>query len=115
MNEISKSFSFEIDGRKFETITVSLENALSVYIYEEIPRLGVFGISVPSTSIMPASTLFVTGTKDEHFVRIIGERLATKVQRLVLISFSLKDSSNELLLKIVNKIENELIIEEEKE
>jgi len=115
MNEISKSFSFEIDGRKFETITVSLENALSVYIYEEIPRLGVFGISVPSTSIMPASTLFVTGTKDEHFVRIIGERLATKVQRLVLISFSLKDASNELLLKIVNKIENELIIEEEKE
>ena len=90
MSEISKSISFEIDERKFETIIISLENAISVYIYEETPRLGVFGISVPSTTVMPASTLFVTGTKDEHLVRIIGERLATKVQKLVLISFNLK-------------------------
>ena len=115
MSEISKSINFEIDERRFETIIVSLENATSLYIYEETPRLGVFGISVPGTSVMPASTLFVTGTKDEHFVRMIGERLATRLQKLVLISFILEDTSNELLLKIINRLENELIMGKEKE
>ncbi len=112
MSEFSKSISFEIDERKFETIIVTLDNAISIYIYEETPSLGVFGISVPSTSVMPASTLFVTGTKDELFVRMMGERLATRLQKLVLISFNLEDTSNELLLKIIDRIEHELTVEE---
>ena len=114
MSKISKSINFEINKRKFETVIVTLENAVSVYIYEEIPRLGVFGISVPSSTVMPASTLFVTGTKDEHIVRMVGERLATRLQKLVLISFNLEDTSNELLLKIINRIEDELVVEKEK-
>ncbi len=113
MNEITRSSIFEIDGRKFETIAVSLENALSLYVYEDLPRLGTFGISVPATSIMPASTLFISGTKDEHFIRIIGERLATRVQKLVLISFSLENTSNDLILEIVEKIESELMVEKD--
>jgi hypothetical protein len=63
---------------------------------------------------MPASTLYITGSKNEQFVRVIGERLSTKLQKLVLVSLNLESISNDLLVKIMNKIESD-ILEEEKE
>ena len=86
-----------------------LENYLfSVYVFEEKPRIGTFGISIPGTSIVPASTLYITGSKNENFVRMMGERLAIQLQKLVLISLSLEEIENELLLKIMHKIEANL-------
>ncbi|MCK4896369.1 MAG: hypothetical protein KAS47_06135 [Candidatus Heimdallarchaeota archaeon] len=105
MSEITKSKSFEIEERKFGSTLTSFENAISLFIYEETPRIGTFGVSVPGTSIMPASTLYITGAKNEHYVKLIGERLATKLQKLVLISLSVKDIDNELIVEIIQKIE----------
>ena len=105
MSEITKSTSFEIEERKFGSTLTSFENAIALYIYEETPRIGTFGISVPGTSIMPASTLYITGAKNEHYAKMIGERLATKLQKLVLISLSVKEINNELIIKLIQKIE----------
>ena len=105
MSEITKSESFEIEERKFGLTLTSFENAIALYIYEETPRIGTFGISVPGTSIMPASTLYITGAKNEHYAKMIGERLATKLQKLVLISLSTKDIDNELIVELIQKIE----------
>ena len=105
MSEITESKSFEIVDRKFGSILTTFENAIALYIYEEIPRIGTFGVSVPGTSIMPASTLYITGAKNEHYAKMIGERLATKLQKLVLISLSVKEINNELLVELIQKIE----------
>jgi hypothetical protein len=105
MNNITKTRTVEINEKKYGIITISLENAISVYIYQETPRLGTLGISVPSTTVMPASTLYITGKKDEHFVRMIGERLATNSQKLVIVSLNVEDANNELLLKLQEEIE----------
>ncbi len=105
MSEITKSKSFEIEERKFELTLTSFENAIALFIYEETPRIGTFGVSVPGTSIMPASTLYITGAKNEHYAKIIGERLATKLQKLVLISLSIEDIDNELIVELLQRIE----------
>jgi len=115
MKEITLAKSFEIQDQKYELIIVSLENAVSLYIYEDAPRFGTFGVSVPSTEFMSASTLYITGQKNEQYVRMIGERLATRIQKLVLVSLNIKDISNDILLKIMENIEKELITKEEKE
>ncbi len=54
-------------------------------------------------------------TELEQYVRMIGERLATRIQKLVLVSLNIKDISNDILLKIMENIERELITKEEKE
>jgi len=105
MSEITKSKSFEIEERKFGSTLTSFENAIALYIYEETPRIGTFGVSVPGTSIMSASTLYITGAKNEHYAKMIGERLATKLQKLVLISLSVKDIDNKLIVELMQKIE----------
>ena len=105
MSEITESKSFEIEERKFGLTLTSFENAIALYIYEETPRIGTFGVSVPGTSIMPASTLYITGAKNEHYAKMMGERLATKLQKLVLISLSMKDIDNELIIELMQKIE----------
>jgi len=103
-----KTMNFEIGERNFGTIIISFENALSIYIFEDKPRLGTFGISIPGTSIVPASTLYITGSKHENYVRMMGERIAIKVQKLVLISVNLEEAETELLLEIMKKIEENL-------
>ncbi len=108
MNEITKSKSFEIEDREFGLTLTSFENAIALYIYEEIPRIGTFGISVPGTSIMPASTLYITGAKNEHYAKMMGERFATKLQKLVLISLSVKEIDTELIVELMQIIETTL-------
>ena len=115
MSEVTSTQSFEIDDQKYELIIVTLENALSLYIYENKPRFGTFGVSVPSTEYMSASTLYITGKKNEQYVRMIGERLATRTKKLVLISLYIQEISNDILLKIIENIEKELFTKEEKE
>ena len=114
MVDIAITEEIEIDDRNYGITVVFLENAVSLFIYEDSPLFGTFSVSVPGTSIMPASTLYITGAKNEQFVRIIGERLATKLQKLVLVSLNIDDISGDLLTKIMSKIESE-ILEEKKE
>ncbi len=108
MDAVTETINFEIDERNFGAIMISFENAFSIYVFEEKPRIGTFGVSIPGTSIVPASTLYITGSKNENFVRMMGERLAIKLQKLVLISLSLKETEADFLLKIMQKIEEEL-------
>lgn len=114
MVDITITEELEIDDQKYGITVVFLENAISLFLYEDSPIFGTFSVSVPGTSIMPASTLYITGSKNEQFVRIIGERLATKLQRLVLVSLNIESISNDLLMKLMNKIESD-ILEKEKE
>ncbi|MHA1953278.1 MAG: proteasome assembly chaperone 4 family protein [Candidatus Heimdallarchaeaceae archaeon] len=114
MVDITITEKIEIEDQNYGITVVFLENAISLFIYEESPIFGTFSVSVPGTSIMPASTLYITGSKNEQFVRIIGERLATKLQKLVLVSLNIEDISGDLLTKIMSKIESE-ILEENKE
>ena len=109
MVDITITEEIEIDDQNYGITVVFLENAISLFIYEESPIFGTFSVSVPGTSIMPASTLYITGSKNEQFVRIIGERLATKLQKLVLVSLNIQDISNDLLMKIMNKIESDVL------
>ena len=113
MNDITATEIIEIDDRKYGITIVSLENAVSLFIYEDTPIFGTFGVSVPGTSIMPASTLYITGSKNEQFVRVIGERFATKLQKLVLISLNIHDISSDLLIEIMKKIESDILEKEE--
>ena len=105
MSEITESISFEIEERKFGSTLTTFENAIALYVYEETPRIGTFGVSVPSTSIMTASTLYITGVKNEHYTKMLGERLATKLQKLVLVSINIKDLDNELMIKLMQRLE----------
>ena len=105
MSTITKSVQFNVGDRTFTAVLNSFDNAIALFVYEEIPHLGVLSISTPGTSIMPASTLYVTGTKDNHFVKLVGERLATKLQKLTLISLGLKEITNEIILEIIKAIE----------
>jgi hypothetical protein len=111
MNEPTLSTSIEVDGQSYQITAVVLENAVSIVIYEETPRLGTLAISIPGTDIMQASTLYVTGSSDAHFVRMLGERFASRIQKLVLLSISLKEVSNELALKIMQETERFLLEE----
>ncbi len=113
MQEITLTKSFEIQNQSYELIIVSLENAVSLFLYENTPKFGTFGLSVPATEFMPASTLYITGQKNEQYVRMIGERLATKIKKLVLVSLNIQDISNEILLKIFENIEKELLSTDE--
>ncbi|TFG10854.1 hypothetical protein EU534_00490 [Candidatus Heimdallarchaeota archaeon] len=115
MTEVTSIKSFEIDEQNYELVIVSLENAVSLYVYEDKPRFGTFGVSVPSTEFMSASTLYITGQKNEQYVRMIGERLATRTKKLVLVSLNVQEITNDLLLKIIENIEKELFSKEEKE
>ncbi|OLS33028.1 MAG: hypothetical protein HeimAB125_02780 [Candidatus Heimdallarchaeota archaeon AB_125] len=114
MEEPTLNTSLEVDGQKYHITAVFLENAVSIFIYDETPRLGTLAISVPGTDIMQASTLYVTGSSDAHFVRMLGERFATRIRKLVLLSISLKEISNELVMKIMQKTE-QLLFEEKNE
>ncbi len=114
MKEPTLSTTIEVDGQEYQIIAVFLENAVSIFIYEETPRLGTLAISVPGTDIMQASTLYVTGSSDAHFVRMLGERFASRIQKLVLLSISLKEVSSELILKIMQQTE-QLLFEEKNE
>ena len=98
MEDITITEEFKIDDQKYGITIVFLENAISLFLYEESPIFGTFSVSVPGTAIMPASTLYITGSKNEQFVRVIGERLATKLQKLVLVSLNLESISNDLLI-----------------
>ena len=110
MKELVQLKAFEIYKKKFGLIIVSLENAISLFVYEDIPTFGSFGISVPATTFMPASTLFITGKDEDYSVRIIGEKIATKIQKLVLVSLNVKNVSNNLLSEIIKKIEENLFM-----
>ena len=114
MEEPTLNTSLEVDGQEYKITAVLLENAVSIFIYEETPRLGTLAISVPGTDIMQASTLYVTGSSDAHFVRMLGERFATKIRKLVLLSISLKEISNELVMKLMQKTEQLLFEEKSK-
>lgn len=105
MSEITESKSFKIEKRNFGSTLTTFENAIALYVYEDTPRIGTFGVSVPGTSIMPASTLYITGAKNEHYTKMIGERLATKLQKLVLVSVNITDLTNELLIELMQKLE----------
>ncbi|NPD89382.1 MAG: hypothetical protein HGN29_11720 [Asgard group archaeon] len=113
MGDITITEKIEIDDQNYGITVVFLENAISLFIYEESPIFGTFSVSVPGTSIMQASTLYITGSKNEQFVRVIGERLATKLQKLVLVSLNIQDISSDLLMKIMNKIESDVLEKEE--
>jgi hypothetical protein len=112
MKDIAISEKIEIDEQNYGITVVFLENAISLFLYEETPTFGTFSVSVPGTSVMPASTLYITGSKNEQFVRVIGERLATKLQKLVLVSVNIETISNDLLMKIMNKIESDILEKE---
>jgi len=114
MTEPTLCTMIEIDGQQYQITAVFLENAVSIFIYEETPRLGTLAISVPGTDIMQASTLYVTGSSDAHFVRMLGERFASRTQKLILLSLSLKEASNELILKIMQQTEEILFEEKDK-
>jgi hypothetical protein len=114
MKEPTLSTTIEVDGQNYQITAVLLENAVSIFIYEDTPKLGTLAISVPGTDIMQASTLYVTGSSDAHFVRMLGERFAIRIQKLVLLSVSLKEASNELVLKIMQKTE-QILLEEKNE
>ncbi len=114
MTEPTLCTMIEIDGQQYQITAVFLENAVSIFIYEETPRLGTLAISVPGTDIMQASTLYVTGSSDTHFVRMLGERFASRTQKLILLSLSLKEASNELILKIMQQTEKILFEEKDK-
>ena len=114
MEEPTLNTSLEVDGQEYKITAVLLENAVSIFIYEEAPRLGTVAISVPGNDIMQASTLYVTGSSDAHFVRMLGERFATKIRKLVLLSISLKEISNELVMKLMQKTEQLLFEEKSK-
>ena len=114
MKEVTSTKFFEIEEQQYGITAVFLENALSLYIYEESPKFGTFGIAVPSSQFMQASTLYITGQKNEPFVRMIGERLASKIQKLVLVSLNIQNISNELFVRLIEKIETEFLVEEEK-
>lgn len=114
MEEPTLTTSIDVDGDKYQITAVFLENAVSIFIYEDIPRLGTLAISVPGTNIMQASTLYVTGSTDTYFVRMLGERFATRTSKLVLLSISLKDVTNELIMKIMQKTEQILFGEKNK-
>jgi len=113
MEEISFTKQIEIDDQNYGITVVLLENAISLFIYEDSPIFGTFSVSVPGTSIMPASTLYITGSKNEQIVRVIGERLATKTQKLVLISLNIADISNDILMKLMSKLELEILEKQE--
>lgn len=109
MKEETSKISFSILDKNYGLIMVLLENAVSLYIYEDTPRFGTFGISVPPTEFMSASTLYITGKKNEQYVRMIGERMATKIKKLVLISLSVDDIDNDIFLEILGIVETELM------
>ena len=115
MKEVTSTEFFEIEEQKYGITAVFLENALSFYIYEDKPTFGTFGVAVPTTEFMKASTLFITGQKNESYVRMIGERLATKTQKLVVVSLNVQDMSNSLFMKLIEKIEKEFLLEEKEE
>lgn len=115
MKEVTLTKSLTVLDQNYGLIIVELENAVSLYIYEDKPKFGTFGISVPATEFMSASTLYITGQKNEQYVRMIGERIATKTQKLVLVSLNIIDITNDILLKILENVENELLKKEEKE
>ena len=114
MNETTLTTTLDVDGQEYPITAVFLENAVSIFIYDETPRLGTLAISVPGTDIIQASTLYVTGSSNAHFVRMLGERFASRIQKLVLVSISLKEVSNELILKIMQQAE-QLLFEEKSE
>ncbi len=115
MKEVTLSKSFKILDQNYGLTMIVLENAVSIYIYEDTPKFGTFGVSIPATEFMSASTLYITGQKNEQYVRMIGERIATKIQKIVLVSLNIQDITNDILLKILENVETELLKKEEKE
>lgn len=114
MSEITETISFEINNKEFGSTLTLFENAIALYIYEEKPLLGTLGVSVPGSSIMPASTLSITGLKNEHYVKMLGERLATKLQKMVIVSLNIKELNNELMVQLIQRLESIYFDKEEK-
>ncbi|MHA1708085.1 MAG: hypothetical protein ACTSYV_03270 [Candidatus Heimdallarchaeaceae archaeon] len=100
---------FEIMQHRYGIIILFFENAISIFLFEDSPKLGSVALSVPGTEFMPASTLYVSGTTEQLFVKLLGERIATKFHKLVLTSLNLKNTSSETFSLIVEKIEKEII------
>lgn len=111
MKNIVQTKSFEINSKTYGVIVIFLENAISIYVYDGEPKLGTIGLSIPGSSFTPTSTLHISGAKDQLFVQMIGERIATKMQKLILTSLNLKSPSGTLLSLLIEKIEAEIFSE----
>ena len=88
--------NFQIGEFNLSMIILFFDNAISVFVYEETPRLGTVGLSVPGTDVMPPSTAFATGIKHEFYVRGLGERISKITGKIALLSINV---NNEYLIE----------------
>lgn len=87
---------FQVDEINLGMFAFLLDNAISIYVYEGDPKLGTIGLSIPGSDILPPSTMFISGIKNELMVRGMGERLSKMTEKMVLLSINV---SNEGLFK----------------
>ncbi len=103
MIKIYKKEILQIEENNIEFVFLTFENALSIYIYEEKPLIGTISLSTPATDVLPSSTVFMVGTKFDVFIKMAGERIASSLNKIVMLSIYLKNEN--YLPSIWNKLE----------
>ncbi|MHA1778291.1 MAG: hypothetical protein ACTSYN_01840, partial [Candidatus Heimdallarchaeaceae archaeon] len=103
---------FKIEGVEYGLVALNFENAIILFVYEGNPKFGTCGLSVPGNMILPANTVFLSGSKNDIAVRTIGERLAKIVNKLALVSINVTTMSNTLHAKLWEFIETKILSNE---
>ncbi|MHA1304597.1 MAG: hypothetical protein ACTSQE_02245 [Candidatus Heimdallarchaeaceae archaeon] len=85
--------NFNVGKSELGMLILYFDNAISVYVYEDSPKLGTIGLTVPGSETIPPSTVFLSGLRYEHFVRMFGERIARVTGKLTLVSINVSDDS----------------------
>lgn len=100
---------FEINDKQYGIIAIKFENAVAIYVFEGSPKFGTTALSIPGNLFSPANTLFMSGTRNEMFARMLGEKLATVTKKLVFVSVNIEEITPELHKELWKKIEETVV------
>jgi ATP-dependent DNA ligase len=101
-------FNLKLDGKKLYLLLLRMENAVIAFFYEDIAKLGTVAVSLTRLDIKePGPSSTILGERYRIVARAIAEKLASKTNKIALVSFYVDMPDAEAMkaaVKLVEKI-----------
>ena len=101
----------KLENRKFSLRTQKFENGYFVSVSEDDDKIGSMTVSL-ATGPTPTTTTIIPSKNESLFLRLISERISTRMKGIALVSTFVKNeleppTAKALMSEIMEMIENE--------
>ena len=101
----------KLENRNFSLNTQKFENGYFVSVSEDNDKIGSMTVSL-ATGLTPTTTTIVPSRNESLFLRLVSERISTRMKGIALVSIFVKNelepsTAKALMSEIMEMIENE--------